>query len=145
MSGGSGRLASLGLRWRLAGWVAVVTLACTGTAFVAVYRGTGSQLRHQMDKEIAGDSGALAHSLAQERSGSPAHLAAAAQRYVADQPFAASSTLLFAIVPGAGPISNRPELFDHGPPDDGETAAVQAQENRLSEQLLTAHDGYSTL
>ena len=48
-----------------------------------------------------------------------------------DQPFSASSTLLFAIVPGAGTSTNRPELFAHAEPDDGETAAEQAQENRL--------------
>jgi two-component system, OmpR family, sensor kinase len=145
VSGPRKRPASLGLRWRLAGWVALVTLACTGIAFVAVYRGTGAELRHQMDHELAGDSGELAHSLARAHSHSPALLAASAGRYVADQPFGASSTLLFAVVPGLGPISNRPELFDHGPPDEGETAAAQAQENRLSTQLLTVHSGYSTL
>jgi two-component system, OmpR family, sensor kinase len=145
VSGVDNRRASLGLRWRLAGWVAVVTLACTGVAFVAVYRGTGTQLRHQMDQEIAGDSGELAHSVALAHSSSPARLAAAARRYIADQPFAASSTLLFVVVPGPGTTSNRPELFDDGPPDNGETAAAQAEENRLSEQLITVHDGYSTL
>jgi two-component system OmpR family sensor kinase len=145
VSGARNRLASLGLRWRLAGWVALVTLACTGIAFVAVYRGTGTELRHQMDQEIAGDSGELAHSLANGHGRSPAEVSRAAARYVADQPFAGSSTLLFVVVPGTATISNRPEFFDHGPPDNGETEAAQAQENRLSEQLLTVHDGYSTL
>ena len=58
------RLADVGLRWRLAGWVTVVVLVCLGIAFVAVYRGTGTQVRHEIDTEIAGDASAFAHSLA---------------------------------------------------------------------------------
>ena len=42
-----GRFRRVGLRWRLAGWVAVVTLVCTGIAFFATYRGTGTQVVFQ--------------------------------------------------------------------------------------------------
>jgi hypothetical protein len=41
------RMASSGLRWRLTAWIAVVMLLSTGITFVAVYRGTGTQLRHR--------------------------------------------------------------------------------------------------
>jgi two-component system, OmpR family, sensor kinase len=139
------RLAPTGLRWRLAGWVALVTLICTGIAFAVVYRGTGTQLRHQIDQEIAGDASELSHNLALADGRSPGRVAAAAKRYVRDQPFSASSTLLFAIVPGAGTSTNRPELFARAKPDNGETANEQDEENRLSEQLLTVPDGYATL
>jgi len=139
------RLAGIGLRWRLVAWVAAVMLICTGITFVAVYRGTGTQLRHQIDQEIAGDASELSHTLASSEDRSPRGLARAATRYVRAQPFSASSTLLFAIVPGAGTSTNRPELFAHAARDNGESAAVQAQENRLSAQLVSAHDGYSTL
>jgi two-component system OmpR family sensor kinase len=139
------RLAYPGLRWRLAGWFAVVTLICTAITFVAVYRGTGTQLRHQIDQEISGDAGELAHNLALADSRSPMKVAQAAKRYVEDQPFGASSTLLFAVVPGVATSTNRPELFAHRPPDNGETQAGQAQENHLSSQLLTAREGYSTV
>ena len=60
---------------------------------------------------------------------------ASASTYVNNQPFSASSTFLFAIVPGAGTATNRPELFAHARPDNGETQTEQAQENRLSRQL----------
>ena len=40
-----GRLPSLGLRWRLAAWVAAVMLISTAVTFVVVYRGSGTQLR----------------------------------------------------------------------------------------------------
>src|SRR5271168_4881426 len=120
------RLSALGLRWRLAGWVTLVVLLCTGIAFVAVYRGTGTQLRHQIDQEISGDAGEFADNLALVRSSSPTRVAAAARRYVRDQPFGVSSTLLFAMVPGAPTSTNRPELLGRATPDEGETAAQQA-------------------
>jgi len=139
------RLTGIGLRWRLVAWVAMVMLICTGITFVAVYRGTGTQLRHQIDQETAGDASELSHTLTSSHDRSPRGLAQAATRYVRAQPFSASSTLLFVIVPGAGTSTNRPELFAQAAPDDGESTAVQTQENRLSQQLVSAHDGYSTL
>ncbi len=138
------RLAHVGLRWRLAGWVAVVILVCTGITFVAVYRGTGTQLRKRIDGEVASDVSELAHELRVSGAHSPSRVAQVANRYVQGQPFTASSTLLFAIVPGVGVATNRPELFNHSPPDEGETRAQQAQENRLSEQLVGAGDGFAT-
>lgn len=140
------RLSHLGLRWRLAGWIAVVTLLCTGLAFAAVYRGTGTQLRQQIDRTIAGDSRDLTHMLEHERSAKPDDIAEEAREYVSDQSFAASSTVLFALIPGAGTVTNRPELFTRSTvPDNGETVAEQIQENRLSSKLMTVADGYSAL
>ena len=138
------RLTAIGLRWRLAAWVAAVMLICTGITFVAVYRGTGTQLRHQIDQEIAGDASELSRTLPSSGARSPRQVAQTATRYVRAQPFSASSTLLFVIVPGAGTSTNNPELFAHSTPDEDESPAVQAQENRLSAQLVTVHDGYST-
>jgi len=135
----------VGLRWRLAGWVALVTVLCTGIAFVAVYSGTGTQLRHQIDREMAGDASEFADNLQAAGARSSAQLSAAATRYVRNQPFSASSTLLFALIPRARPASNRPELFaTSAAPDNGETTAEQTQENRLSAHLLSATAGYST-
>jgi two-component system OmpR family sensor kinase len=139
------RLRPTGLRWRLAGWLTLVTLLCTAIVFVAVYRGTASQLRHQIDQEIGGDASELADNLTLAHARTPSGVATAASRYVRDQPFSASSTLLFVLVPGAGTSTNRPELFAHLAPDDGETATAQEAENRLSSRLLTARQGYSTL
>ena len=139
------RRSSLPLRWRLAAWVTLVMLLCTGIAFVAVYRGTGTQLRHQIDREISGDAMSFVDNLALTRGGSPAQVAEAARHYVADQPFSASSTLLFALVPGAATSTNRPELLGRATPDNGESQAEQDQENRLAARLLTVGDGYSTV
>jgi signal transduction histidine kinase len=139
------RIAPLGLRWRLAAWVALVVLICTAITFVAVYRGTGAQLRSQIDREIAGDAAEFAHNLVISRARSPAAVAHAATRYVNNQPFSASSTFLYALVPGAGVSTNRPELLPHLHPDNGETPGQQTQENLVSRQLLSTRPGFSTL
>ncbi|HEX4186499.1 MAG TPA: ATP-binding protein [Solirubrobacteraceae bacterium] len=139
------RLAPTTLRWRLAGWVAAVTLLCTGIAFAAVYRGTGTQLRSQVDHELRVYAGELSHDLARSDAATPRQLAAGAKRYVLDQPFSAGSTLLFVEVPGEGTSSNRSELFAGAAPDNGETPAEQAREGRLSAQLSTVGEGYTTL
>jgi signal transduction histidine kinase len=134
-----------GLRWRLAGWIALVTLICTGIAFAAVYRGTGAQLRSQIDHELSGDAAEFAHNLASAQARSPAEVKRLAGAYVHSQPFSAGSTFLFAIVPAAGTATNRPELFARARADNGETQPEQAQENRLSRQLVSVHTGYTTL
>jgi two-component system, OmpR family, sensor kinase len=141
-----GRLRNVGLRWRLAGWVALVTLVCTGIAFVAVYRGAGTQLRRQIDGEISGYAKGLTHGLQRSRIGTAERAHAEAAEFVGDQTFAASSTVLFVTMPGAPTVTNRPELFaDTTTPDNAETVAEQARENTLSHRLLTQPIGYSTL
>ncbi len=125
--------------------MALVVVLSTGVAFVAVYHGTGTQLHNQIDREIAGDADELAHALTSSGARTPHGALAAASGYIRGQPFDASSTLLFALVPGAGTATNTPELFGRSAPDDGESATVQEQENRLSRRLLAAGEGYSTL
>jgi two-component system OmpR family sensor kinase len=139
------RPAAMGLRWRLAGWIALVTLLCIGIVFVAVYRGTGTQLRGQIDREIGGDASEFAHNLTDSRARTARQLSEVAGRYVRAQPFGASSTLLFAIVSGEPTSTNRPELLSPSIPDNGETVAEQYQEDHLSERILTAPRTYSTL
>ncbi|MHB8234019.1 MAG: sensor histidine kinase [Solirubrobacteraceae bacterium] len=139
------RLAEVGLRWRLAGWVVLVVLLCTGISFLAVYRGTGTQVRQQIDNELAGDAGDLTHDLARAHPASSEGAAQAAGKYVRDQSFAASSAVLFVVIPGKATSTNRPELFTQTPPDNGETPGEQSQENELSRKVLTTPDGYTTI
>jgi two-component system, OmpR family, sensor kinase len=138
-------LTGIGLRWRLAGWVTLVILVFSAVTFVAVYSGTGDQLRSQIDGEIAGEAGDLVHAVALARGVSARQMSATAEHYIRSRPFSASSNLLFAIVPGVGVATNRPELFSGYRPDHGETAAEQDQENRLARQLNAPRLGYSTL
>ncbi len=137
------RAAAQGLRWRLAAWVALVVVVTFAATFAIVYRGTGSQLRAQTDNELRGDATALTR-IVQAASGSSVRIANTLARYVAGQSFATTSTVLFAVVPTVGIETNTPELFSRSVPDDGESAAVQRAENRLSGRLMSAPIGYST-
>lgn len=139
------RLLSIGLRGRLAAAVAAVVLISTGISFLAVYRGTGAQLRGQIDHELANDASDLAHALGAPARRSPVAVAHAAAGYMRAQPFKPTSELLFAVVDGSAPISNRAELFSPSVTDAAETGRAQARENRLLAQLLHARFGYSTL
>jgi two-component system OmpR family sensor kinase len=126
-------------------WVALVVVLSTGVAFVAVYSGTGRQLRSQIDRGIEGDAAELAHALTSSGARTPRAALGAASGYIRGQPFNASSTVLFVLVPGAGIADNTPELFGRGTRDDGESAGVQEEENRLSRGLLGAGEGFTTL
>ena len=132
------------LRWRLTAWVAGVLLVSAAVMFVVVYNDTGNELRAQIDHDIAGDSGQLEQALVALAGDTPHQVALAAGRYVHAQPFSATSTLLFVLVPSAGTVSNHPELFGASRPDDGETAAEQARENVLGRELLIPRIGYAT-
>jgi two-component system, OmpR family, sensor kinase len=133
-----------GLRWRLTAWVAGVLLVSIAVIFVVVYDNTGSQLRSQIDRDLAGDTSLLAQSLRPHAGESAAEVAAAAAAYARAQPYSATSTLLFVLVPGAAPASNHPELFGRSTPEEGETAAEQATENEAGRKLLVPRLGYST-
>ncbi|MEA2159322.1 MAG: two-component system, OmpR family, sensor kinase [Solirubrobacteraceae bacterium] len=132
-----------GLRWRLTAWVAGVLLISAAIVFAVVYTSTGSQITGQIDHEIASETTQLAQALRPLKARGPAGVAKLASRYVRAQPYSVTSTLLFAIVPGAGTVSNHPELFGAGQPEDGETQAEQALENVRSQALRTPALGYS--
>ena len=137
------RLGRVGLRWRLAGWVAVVTLLCTGNHVRRGLPGHGDPAApadRQGDRRRRGE---LAHNLAPTRAEVPARVSAEAGEHLRDQSFGASSTVLFAVVPGAGraPTARSCSRGAGQRRDGGE----QNQENRLSRKLLTAPTGYSTL
>ncbi len=136
------RLVPSGMRWRLTAWVAIVMIfALVVTAF-AVYNGTGSQIRRDVDQELRGEMGEFARAL--HGAASPADVASHASAYVTGQPFGAASTLLFATLPGTSVVTNQPELFGLRT-DDGETRLEQRSEATLAASLLRAPAGISTL
>ena len=139
------RLAPRGLRWRLAAWFTLVMVLCTGIVFLAVYRGTGSQVRGQIDRELSGDAAEFAHNLRAAEPGSYPELESAARGYLHTQPFSASSRLLFLTLAGGRTVSNSPELVTAGVPDGGESSAEQRAENRLALKLVRAPERYTTL
>jgi signal transduction histidine kinase len=111
--------------------------------FVAVYESTGAQLRGQIDRDLAGDTSQFSQALRPLAGQSATEIAAAADRYVRSQPYGVTSTLLFALVPGAGTVSNHPELFGSSAPEEGETLAEQERENQAALGLREPAIGYT--
>ena len=132
-----------GLGWHLAAWVAVVMLVSAGAVFVVVYSDTGSQIRAEVDRDVSSDTSQFAQAMSSLRTSSSARAAALARHYVIGQPYSASSTLLFALIPGQRPASNHPEVFGRSA-ETGEPAAEQARENEFGRKLLVPRLGYST-
>ena len=118
-------------------------LVAAAATFVVVYHTTGSELRGDIDHDLADDTSQLSQALAPLRGRTAGQIVAAARDYVSAQPYSATSTLLFALVPGALHASNHAELFGAGKPDEGETAVQQARENRAGRRLLVPRLGYS--
>ncbi len=133
-----------GLRSRLTAWVAGVMLVSAAVVFVVVYRDTGPRLRGQIDRDVTGDTSQLEQALRPSGGQSAAPIATVAARYLPAQPYTASSTLLFVLVPGAPRASNRPEVFGGTRPEVGEASAQQARENAAGRRLLVAHIGCRT-
>jgi two-component system, OmpR family, sensor kinase len=133
-----------GLRGRLTAWVAAVLLSCAAAVFIVVYQDTGAQLRGQIDRDLKGDVNQLGQALQPLTIGSQTRVAAAARAYMMAQPYTATSTLLFVLLPGRSSVSNHPEVFGPSLPELGETTSEQEQENQRGERLLVPVLGYST-
>jgi signal transduction histidine kinase len=132
------------LRWRLTAWVAGVMLIAAAIVFVVVYESTGTQLRNQIQRDIVSDTGQLSQFLRPFRDHSTNAIVSEATRYMRAQPYSATSTLLFVLVPGHPTTSNHPELFGSARPETGETGSDQANENHFGNLLRTPRLGYST-
>jgi two-component system, OmpR family, sensor kinase len=103
------------LRWRLTALIGAVVVLSVGAIFVAVYRGTGTQLRNQIDRELRADADAF--SRAGVPVGAPVgpEVERSARAYISSQPFRASSRLLIVVLPGRPPLSNEPALLKRAP------------------------------
>ena len=139
-------IARTSVRWRLVAWVTGVLLAVVAVIFVVVYEQTGTELRAEVDQDVAGDLSQLSQAVKGIRGpptgarppSSPEDLLAQIGVYLRGQPFSASSSLLFAAIPGHGSTSSPPALLGSPEPDNGETAAEQNEENALGRALLAA-------
>jgi signal transduction histidine kinase len=134
-----------GLRWRLTVWVAGVMLVAAAAIFLVVYNETGSELRRQIDRDIASETSQLSQAI-RPLGGEPSvQIAAAAQRYLRAQPYTATSTLLFVRVPEQATVSNHPEVFGTVLAEIGESSRQQSVENSAGRSLLTPKLGYSIM
>jgi two-component system OmpR family sensor kinase len=137
------RRAGLGAQLTVA--IALIVVAALAATFLAVYRGTGSDLRQQIDRDLGEDSSALVQHVAGHQGSSPRLLALRAQRYINSQPsFGPSSELLVVAAKGARPATNEPELLGLGH-EPGESTGERGAETSEPQQIRSAPDGYSTI
>src|SRR5581483_4819649 len=140
---GTRRLVPASLRWRLTVWVAALLLISAAAVFVVIYADTGSELRHQIDRDLAGDTGQLAEALRASRARNARQISHVATRYMRGQPYTANSTLLFVLL-GRRAVSNHQEVFGTRSPEEGESLAQQTEENQAAHELISPKPGYST-
>lgn len=134
-----------GIRTRLTAAIALITVAALAATFLAVYRGTGSDLRKQIDRDLGEDASALVQHVGAPQRSSAAALSRRAQRYINSQPsFGPSSELLVVEANGARPATNEPELLGIGR-EPGESASERSAEAGESQQIRSVPEGYSTI
>ncbi|MGH2916183.1 MAG: sensor histidine kinase [Solirubrobacteraceae bacterium] len=137
-------ISRIGLRWRLVAWVTGVLIASYAVIFVVVYEQTGAQLRAQIDHDVVDDVAQLSQVVRGLHSRDPQRLAIEIDAYMHAQPFTATSSLLFAVIPGQTPVSNHPESSGAAGPDADEPVAQQRTENELAKTALSGPTALST-
>ncbi|MBB4665238.1 sensor histidine kinase [Conexibacter arvalis] len=135
-----------GLRARLALAISVILVAALGTAFVATYRGTGTQVRNQIDEDLRTDAQLVDSRLPLLRA-KPGEIAEAAEEYLDERALFPLSARLFMVrIRGAGNISNLPDLSTaEGDPRLDRDVAGPRRESDESRALRTADLGFSTV
>jgi hypothetical protein len=86
-------------------------LLSAGIIFAVVYNDTGSRLRSQIDRDIAGDTAQAVRPGDVATGTDSRQIVKAIELYLGAQPYTATSTLLLAVVPGQGTATNHRELF----------------------------------
>ncbi len=138
----------LGLRARLTialGAIVAVALAAT---FVVTYRGTGSEVRGEIDQDLRADTAAFIRDGIPASATTPAAVEASIRAYLGRQPsFGASARLYLARVVGGATITNEPELLGiaQDPVTEPETSATQASERAAAARVRDAAPGYHTV
>ena len=127
--------------------IGLVLVVAFGATFLAVYRGTGSDLRHRLNQELAGEMDALSRGGAPASARSPVALASAARAALANEPFRASTRLLYEVIPGTATVTNETELLGlrREPGEPAEPDQVRISEAAAARAILSAAQGYSTV
>lgn len=130
----------IGLRGRLAASIAVILLVALSVTFVAVYRGTGADLRGRIDDDLEREVASLARSLDQGAPPPAPQLRKRAQRLIRARPFGPTARVLSISIPGAGIVTNQPELLGlrPGPAREGH----EAEEREQARMLVSAPPGF---
>jgi two-component system, OmpR family, sensor kinase len=100
-----------GLRGELAIAIAIVTVVTVGATFLALYSGTGSRLRAQLDQQLETQAAEWKQSTARADLSTPAALESAARRFLAAQRYHAEAQIIAVQAVGGPTITNHPEVI----------------------------------
>ena len=136
-----------GLRTRLAVAIGAIVVAAAGATFATVYRGTGSRVRDQIERDLSTEADSLDAELTVRHPGQQPLTVRRARRTIASEPaFGPSSRLLVVDVPGAGVATNEPELLGlRAPGRSEESAADRLREAGEAKAIRDAPVGLSTV
>jgi two-component system, OmpR family, sensor kinase len=132
------------LRWRLTALIGAVVVLAVGATFVAIYSGTGRQLRQQIDRELGVAADTFASSGVPEGSPTPSQVERSGRRFISGQRFHASSRLLIVSLPSGIDLTNEPELLAKHP-EPGDSAEDVAKDRSEARALLGTSPGYSNV
>jgi two-component system, OmpR family, sensor kinase len=105
------RLLPGGLRAQLALAIAVVTALGVGASFLALYGGTSSRLRAQIDSQLRTQVSEWQQFIARSDLSTPAALERSARQFIAAQRYHAESLVIVVQVSGGRAVSNNAELL----------------------------------
>ena len=130
------RLVPGSLRAQLALAIALVTALAVGASFLALYNGTSSRLRAQIDSQLRTQAAEWRQFTAHADFRTPAALERTATRFIASQRYHAESLIIVVQVSGGRAVSNNSELL----------AREEAREQSLHETtgLLDSPTGLAT-
>lgn len=115
----------LDLRTELAIAIVIVALAAVTSSFVALYNGTGQQLRGQIDAQLRTQAAEWRQLTAGTRLATPAQVREQGRRFLAAQRYH-SDALVIVLAPAAGrPLTNAPELLS-SEADSGSSVLLNA-------------------
>ncbi len=101
----------VGLRAELAIAIALVTAVAVGATFLALYSGTASRLRAQLDSQLRTQAAEWRQSTAGTDLSTPGALERAARRFLATQRYHAEAQILAVQAIGGQTITNHPEVI----------------------------------
>ncbi len=149
------RIPRPGLRGKLALSIALVLLAALGITYLAVYRGTASELENRTESDLERETERIALQLGGGGPDSPMGYTARAQAITAAENFGPSARVISISIEGGGTATNQPDLLrprpdDHGEEPHGEHGEEDFQheiEERRedSERILGAEPGFTTI
>ncbi|HEY2636075.1 MAG TPA: histidine kinase dimerization/phospho-acceptor domain-containing protein, partial [Solirubrobacteraceae bacterium] len=137
----------MSLRARLTFLVAVLLVVALGAVFLITYRGTGDDVRRQIDQDLRQDETTLSQTGIPFEAQRPKAVAAAVRNYVDSQPEFGSLARLYIIRLRSGEIvTNEVQLVGLAPPSEPPklTAAQKRLRREQARGLRTAKVGYST-